>query len=496
MGDVTALVIGLVAGLLAGAVPVLLVLRSRVRAERVTAAAGAQAEVAALQQRSQAAETELRQVRGEIDTCRQRAAGAGEKCAAAESARDQLLRRIDELKAEARTAGDLMQDLRSKLSGREADLSAMQTRLDAERRQAEEKLKLLTEAREQLKTEFQNLANLIFDEKGRTFSEQNKTNLDLILKPLKEQLAQFRQRVDDTHVEEVKGREQLLERIKTLTELNKLVGEEAQNLTTAIKGEAKVQGNWGEMILERALELSGLKKGEQYERQVHATDAEGNSLYPDVVVHLPENRDIVVDSKVSLTGYERYVSAGDDEGRGEALAAHVASVRKHVDELAGKPYTNLPGIKSLDFVLMFVPIEPAFVAAVNAEPDLFKYAFDRRVILISPTTLLVTLRTIESMWRGEQRNRNAVEIARRAGDLYDKFVTFADTLAKVQKAIDSASEECANAARLLTSGRGNIVKRIEDLRKMGLASRKGLARQMLEDAGADDGDDEETGAQG
>lgn len=397
--------------------------------------------------------------------------------------------RITELKSELDKATQDTKEKDRRILDYEGELKTLRANLENERNNTEEKLRLLTESKEQMTVAFRDLANTILDEKSQKFTEQNRTNIDQILSPLREQLTDFRKRVDDVYTSESKDRQALAEHIKILSDLNLKVSRDADNLTKALKGENKTQGNWGEMVLERALELSGLKEGVEYDRQVNERDEEGNRQVPDVVVHLPEQRDIVIDSKVTLTAYERAVSADTDEVRDQALKAHVDSVRTHIKALSGKSYDSLPGISSLDFVLLFMPIEAAFVAAIRKDPEVFEFAYAKRVILVSPATLLVTLRTIQNMWRSEYRNRNAQDIAVRAAALYDKFVTFADTLVEVKKSIGTASDKCDGALKLLAEGRGNIVRRIEEFRKLGVTPKKSLPGMLLE-VSSDEIDDE------
>ncbi|HEX3020536.1 MAG TPA: DNA recombination protein RmuC [Chitinispirillaceae bacterium] len=358
-------------------------------------------------------------------------------------------------------------------------ITQLQIQLEMERKQAGEKLQLLENARDQLKNEFMNLATTIFNENSRKFSEQNRTSIDLLLNPLRDQLGDFRKRVEDVYTNDTKERQSLFEQIRMLTDLNQQVGKEAQNLTRALKGENKTQGNWGEMILERALELSGLKKGVEFETQVSLLDDDGKRQLPDVVVHIPDGRDIIVDSKVTLTAYESMVNAEDDTSREKFLQSHLASVWTHIDQLSTKSYDSLSDLKTLDYVLMFMPVEAAFVAAIREEPSLFEYAYRKRVIIVSPSTLLVTLRTIQNMWQSEYQNRNSQEIARKAADLYDKFAGFVDTLIEVKNAVSKASEKCEMAMNQLSEGKGNIVRRIEEFRKMGINTRKNLPAELF-----------------
>lgn len=395
-------------------------------------------------------------------------------------------RRIPELKSELEKAVRETREKDRQILSYEGQLKSLKADLDNERRNTEEKLRLLNESKEQMSAAFRDLSNTILDEKSKKFTEQNKSNIDQLLSPLREQLTDFRKRVDDVYTSESKDRQALAEHIKILSDLNLKVSRDADNLTRALKGENKTQGNWGEMVLERALELSGLKEGVEFDRQVTERDEEGKRQVPDVVVHLPEQRDIVIDSKVTLVAYERVVAAETDEERDTQLSTHVEAVRTHIKSLSAKSYDTLPGISTLDFVLLFMPIEAAFVAAIRKDPAIFEFAYAKRVILVSPSTLLVTLRTIQNMWRSEYQNRNAQDIASRAAALYDKFVTFTDTLTEVKKAIGTASTKCDGALKLLSEGRGNIVRKIEEFRKLGVTPKKELTRELLEESSVDD----------
>lgn len=405
---------------------------------------------------------------------------AQNQIAALESQLQSLQERISDLKSNLESSNAKIDESNNIIREDHGKILQLQTQLEMERKQAAEKLQLLEEARELLKTEFVNLATSIFDENSRKLSEQNKSSLDLLLNPLKDQLGDFRKRVEDVYTNDTKERQSLFEQIKMLTDLNQQVNKEAQNLTRALKGENKTQGNWGEMILERALELSGLKKGVEFDTQVSLLDNEGKRQLPDVIVHIPGSKDIIIDSKVTLTAYESMVNAEEETSREKFLQAHLSSIRNHIDQLSTKSYDSLPELNTLDYVLMFMPLEAAFVAAIRTEPSLFEYAYRKRIIIVSPSTLLVTLRTIQNMWQSEYQNRNSQEIARKAADLYDKFAGFVDTLSEVKNAIGKASEKCELAMNQLSTGKGNIVRRIEEFRKMGVNTRKSLPMELLE----------------
>ena len=365
-------------------------------------------------------------------------------------------------------------------------MSELDTRLEDERKNGEEKLILLQEARDQLKLEFQNVANKIFEDKSQKLTEQNKENIEGVLKPMREQLVDFKKKVEDVYDKESKDRVSLLTEIIHLKSLNERISEDAINLTNALKGQSKTRGSWGEMILERVLEESGLHKGREYEVQVMYASDEGQRRHPDVIVHLPEGKDIVIDSKVSLTAYEKYCSADTDEKREKRLKEHLISIRTHIKDLSEKRYEELEGITTLDFVLMFLPIEGAFWTAIESEQGLFNEAFNKNIMLVSPSTLLATLRIINNIWRYEDQNKNAMIIAKKAGDLYGKFVGFVEALEDVGQKIGKAQESYKTARDRLSKGKGNLVRRTEELKQLGVKAKKELPEGLVVQALADD----------
>lgn len=361
------------------------------------------------------------------------------------------------------------------------ELSSLKTRLELERKNAAEKLELLQNAREQLALQFKALASEIFDEKGKHFREVSEKEMKTLLHPFQERLQEFRKQVADSYETEVRERASLKEQIIQLSRLNQQISQEAENLTNALKGQTKTQGAWGEMILETVLEQSGLRKGEEYEIQVSMETEEKRRFRPDAVVHIPGNRDVVIDAKVSLKAYEEFCSAEGDEARQRALAEHMRSVRNHIRELKEKDYSTLPGLKTVDFVLMFVPIEGAFSLAVQGDNRLFTEAFQNRIVLVSPSTLFATLRTIENSWRFEKQTQNAQEIARRAGQLYEKFVGFVEDLEKVGNYLDMGRKSYDSAIGKLSTGKGNLIRRAEDLKDLGAQTGKKLPDSLLSD---------------
>ncbi len=359
----------------------------------------------------------------------------------------------------------------------------LQERLAGDSRAASEKLELLQKARKQLEDEFSNLANRIFEEKSQRFLKTNRETLSATLDPLRSQLKDFRSRVEDVYDRETRDRLSLRHELTTLKELNQRMSEDAVNLTRALKGDKKAQGNWGEIVLERVLEESGLRKGHEYETQFSATSSSGQRRQPDVIVRLPEGRDIVVDSKVSLVAYDRYVACEDEVERKLALAEHVQAVKQHIDGLSLKEYEQLEGINSLDFVLLFIPIESAFMAAFDSDPGMFTRAYDKQIIVVSPTTLLATLRTVQTLWRYEHQNRNAEKIAAQAGAIHDQFARVLESLSEVGRHLDKAHESWDKTRARLASGRGNLVKRVQDLEKLGARTKRSLPAEMIEHAG-------------
>lgn len=343
---------------------------------------------------------------------------------------------------------------------------------------------------EKFTKEFENLANKILDEKSSKFTEQNKANLTTILSPLQEKILSFEKRVDDTHKESIGHHATLKEYISGLQQMNVRISQETLNLTRALKGESKTQGNWGELVLERVLEKSGLEKGREYEVQQSFTNEDGQRIFPDVIVNLPEGKKMIIDSKVSLVAYEKYCNEEDEMLRAGMLKEHVQSIRRHVEQLGDKNYHSVLQ-QSPDFVLLFIPIEPAFAIALNEDDTLYNRAFSKNVVIVTPTTLLATLRTIDSMWKNSKRQLNAIEIARQASALYDKFVGVVADLLTVGKRMEDGKKSYDEAMKKLSSGDGNIVRSIEKIKKLGLTTKKDLPENLLERANADMDDQSE-----
>ncbi len=354
---------------------------------------------------------------------------------------------------------------------------------------ASEKLTMLNQAEHRLRESFQNLANQILDAKAERFKEQNSEHLGGLLDPLKIQLKEFREAVTQTHASEQRERGMLAQEIRSLKDLNRQISQDAINLTRALKGDRRAQGAWGEMVLERVLEASGLQSGREYDTQESFEGADGSRQRPDVIVHLPENKDVIIDAKVSLVAWERSVALEDEVERQAALRDHLISLRRHIDGLTGKNYSDIPNMRTLDFVLMFVPIEAAFIEAVRADSGLYNYALERKISLVSPSTLLATLRTVAYLWRIESRNNNAIEIARRAANLHDNFVTLVDELGVLGLQLDKAQGAHASVVRRLTEGgKGSVILQVKSLAEMGAPVKKSLPNRLVESAGAGDQD--------
>ena len=364
-------------------------------------------------------------------------------------------------------------DLTSRLAGAETEGRNLKARL-------EEEGKRLMEIQTQFRTEFENLANRILEEKSAKFLTQNQEHLVTLLDPLRHKLGEFRERIDLIHTEDTKSTAALREQLQQLKDLNRRISDEAGALTRALKGESKTRGSWGELVLERILEKSGLQKGVEYETQTSYRDEAGARLLPDVVIHLPEGKHLVIDAKLSLVAYERFVNAETDPLRQAALREHTQAMRRHIDELSRKDYPGLAGLQSPDFVLMFVPVEPALHLGLQQDESLFGDAFDRNVVLVSSSTLLITLRAIESVWRRHKQTLNALEIARQAGNLHDQFVLFVESLQDVGQRLDQARASYDQALSRLSTGRGNLVRRTVELQKLGARTEKQIPQSLLD----------------
>lgn len=480
--------LGLLAGLVLGGLAAFAALRGRGARQREEGRRDREPELAALAAERRALEQRLIEAASRSDDAiaRERALQAQLSQVVAERAR------LDERMRQLADAADERLPLKAERDRYAAELATARTqaaelaaKLEAAGALARERLALLEGARDQLKETFQALAGEILEDKTRRFTEQNQQQLGTLLDPLREQLRDFRDTVSKTYAHEQHERGALANEIRTLRELNMRISEDAVSLTRALRGDQRAQGAWGEMVLERVLELSGLEAGREYEVQATLRDADGGRPRPDVIVHLPDDKDVIVDSKVSLVAYERYVNATDDVARTAALAEHCASMRRHVDGLSSKNYAGIDGLRTLDFVLMFVPMEPALAEAMRADTDLNRYAIDRKVTIVTPSTLLATLRTIAYVWRIERQNVNAQEIAKRAAQLHDNFVSFANELESVGASLEKASKDHATALKRLTQGgKGSVILQVKSLADMGAPVQKKLPRTMLAAADA------------
>ncbi|WP_420844801.1 DNA recombination protein RmuC [Limnobaculum eriocheiris] len=364
----------------------------------------------------------------------------------------------------------------------EVELREMSTRLEETRFASEEKQRLLISSEQRLTVQFENLANRIFEQSGRKVDEQNRQSLDRLLLPLYEQLDGFRRQVQDSYGQEARERHTLTHEIRNLQQLNAQMAREALNLTKALKGDNKTQGNWGEVVLSRVLEASGLREGHEYQTQVNMKGEEGNRQQPDVIVHLPQGKDVVIDAKMSLVSYERYFNSDDEQERIQALHEHIASIKSHIRLLSRKDYHQLPGLRSLDYVLMFIPVEPAFLLAIDRQPELISEALQNNIMLVSPTTLLVALRTIGNLWRYEHQSQNAQQIADRAARLYDKLRLFVDDMASLGMSLDKAQDNYRQAMNKLSQGRGNVIGQVESFRALGVEVKRPMNTAISEPA--------------
>ncbi|MNK51603.1 DNA recombination protein RmuC [compost metagenome] len=380
----------------------------------------------------------------------------------------QLQLNIDE-KENIRTEKD---SLAIQLSKKEVDFENLWERHKEQKNE-------INELQEKFTKEFENLANKILEEKSAKFTEQNTVNMKNILTPLQDKILVFEQKVEQTHKESIDYHAALRQQIIGLSEMNAQMSKETLNLTKALKGDSKMQGNWGELVLERVLEKSGLEKGREYEVQQSFTNSEGNRVLPDVVINLPDGKKMIVDSKVSLSAYEKWVNEESELLKIEFLKEHVISIKRHVEQLGSKNYHDLYQMESPDFVLLFIPMEPAFAIALNEDPSLYTKAFDRNIVIVTPSTLLATLRTIDSMWTNQKQQENALEIARQAGALYDKFEGFVSDLVRIGNKIKDTKTEYESAMNKLVDGKGNLISSVERLKKMGAKAKKSLPENII-----------------
>jgi DNA recombination protein RmuC len=387
------------------------------------------------------------------------------------------------LKETGLDVGRQLDSLRTELNELRTNYAALQAQTRAERSSLEEKLQLLQQNREQLTGDFELLANKIFEEKTQTFSKNSQQLLDVTLSPLKNQLDEFRKRVDHVYTVESKERHVLQDQIKQLREESMRISEDANNLTRALKADNKSQGNWGELTLVRALEMCGLREPEEYETQTSYKADDNSRQIPDVVVHLPGGKDIIIDSKVSLVAYARYFEVESEEEKSQAIAQHLQSVRQHIKQLSDKSYQHLPGISTLDYVMLYIPIEGASAMALQGHRGLWEEAYSKNIVLVSPTNLLAILRSVETIWRHEKQNKNAEEIARQAGNLHDKFVGLIGSMESVGRNLDAANVAYEKAYSQLSTGKGNLVSRVHNLEKLGAKTKHTIPAKLTDAAG-------------
>ncbi|MFT4731511.1 MAG: DNA recombination protein RmuC [Gammaproteobacteria bacterium] len=403
-----------------------------------------------------------------------------------------LSQKADELQRkqnENKVFSTKLEEINYKYANLQASYQSQQAGFEQERKSFSEKLTLLENAEKQLSTQFENLANKIFEQKSEKFTKTSESGITQLIAPLKDQIESFKRQVSDQYIKEGQERASLKTEILSLKELNKQITEEAAALTNALKGDNKQQGNWGELVLERILTESGLRNGHEYETQKSLKDEHGKRYQPDVVVHLPNDKDIIIDSKVSLIAHERYVNAKNDGDRQRAIKEHINSISGHVKGLSKKDYQDLTGVRTLDYVLMFIPIESAFISAIEHAPELIKQALDNQIMLVSPTNLLVALRTINNIWQYEYQNQNANKIADQARKMYDKFYGFVTDMEKIGRNIDATAKAYEAAMGKLSTGRGNLVRQAEQFKKLGVTPTKSLDTGLVDGSLDDDFDD-------
>ena len=381
--------------------------------------------------------------------------------------------RSEKIENENREKEELIGNLKADVSSKNTLIETLNSKLD-------EESKRLIEQQKQLQTQFENMANEIFEKKSEKFAEQNQKNIDLILKPLGEKIKSFEQSVEDKYVKDQKNKASLSEQIKLLHETNQQISQDANNLANALKGDSKVQGDWGELQLEVLLEKSGLNKGVHFRTQNSLKDEEGNDKRPDCIIDLPDNKNLIIDSKVSLSAYEQYVNSEDELKKQVFLKQHLESIKKHFKDLAAKDYPNLYSINTPDYVLMFIPIEPALTLALQEDGEIFNLALNKNIILVSTSTLMATMRTVSFIWQQENQKKNVLEIARQSGALYEKFIGFTNDLEAVGKAIDNAHNKYEAAQNKLISGRGNLVNSVEKIKKLGAKTNKSISQDLID----------------
>jgi len=395
---------------------------------------------------------------------------------------DQLVKQQYEQTQQLQEKESTLESLRERLSASESQAAELVVALDMEKSAAVEKIALLESAKKQLADEFKVLANQIFEQKQAQFSQNSQTTIEAVLKPMQGALDAFKSRVELVHKEDLEGRASLTEQLKQLHALNSQMTEEAQNLTQALKGDSKTQGNWGELILERLLERSGLTEGVEFEREKSFTDEHGKRLRPDVIINMPDNKHVVIDSKVSLLHYEQALNSEGTKSKSIALKSHLGSLQKHISTLAAKRYEHLDQLHAPDFVLMFIPVEGAYLMAIEADSRIFEDAFEKRVAVVTPTTLFTTLKTIEQLWRYERQSENTVKLIKRAAEVHDKFVGFVESFEKVGKQLQTAQQTYSQSHKQMISGQGNLVRQAEMLKNLAGKTKKEIPSHLLNEA--------------
>lgn len=432
----------------------------------------------------------LRLAQNQVDSLLQ---SLGESRVQAAGYRGQL-QQVERLHEQLQERDEQLDEQRERLSHVQSQLTDIHARADSAAQHHSAQLALLSDNKNQLKQEFSVLANELFEAKNQKFNEQSQQSMSALLDPFQKQIDQFRQRVDTIHSQDIEGRSQLASQLTMLREMNNQLNQQAHDLTKALKGDKKLQGNWGELQVERILETSGLYKGREYEREASFKDADGQNKRPDFIIKLPDNKHIIIDSKVSLNAYQRAVAAEDEATREAAIRDHVAATRSHIRSLSGKNYPGLDGLNAPDFVLMFMPIESAFVAAFEADPQLFNDAFERHIVIVTPTTLLATLRTVANLWALERQNLNAKELFKLAGKIHDKLSVFGGKMDKLGSQLDTAGKTWHEAIGSIRDGRGSMVSYVRRLQELGAPTSRPLPASLGDRDALDDSSEDETDA--
>lgn len=470
-------------GLLLGSVVTVFFMRARFAAMLSAALNESHINDARLNERLQNVQEENRRLEGVIDENADDFHALRSQLNDSQNERAQLMERVSRINVLEKEKNQLAIEkevLSSQSNELHANIATLTAQLDAQQVQSIEKIALLNDAKDQLSNQFKVLANSIFEEKSRQFNEQNQSSLDNILSPLKIKLHEFQGKVEEVYVQEGKERSALAQQVKQLMELNQQLSSDAHNLTNALKGQAKTQGNWGEFILERVLENAGLIKGNHYKTQESHTREDGSRAQPDVIIYLPEGKHLVIDSKVSIVAYNDYANSDDEAMKNAALKRHIESIKTHIAQLSSKNYHDLYQLKSLDFVIMFIPIEPAFMLAVTQDSEIWQQAWTKNVLLVSPSTLLFVVRTISHLWRQEQQTQNAQDIAKRGGQLYDKLVGFVADLEDVGKRMQQAQKSYDDAFGKFTTGQGNVISQAQKLKSLGIKTNKSLPASLTQ----------------